>query len=91
MSWSGPQSAQEFTVAPGDAVKVLDPVVFFHVAPKKNPDGFQAQGLVGQVLSIELTDKDGSAVSLNRPVRVGFNDPKFVGHFEEEELEVVDN
>eukprot|EP00188_Purpureofilum_apyrenoidigerum_P003224 Plantae.Rhodophyta-Purpureofilum_apyrenoidigerum.ctg3323.p2 GENE.Plantae.Rhodophyta-Purpureofilum_apyrenoidigerum.ctg3323~~Plantae.Rhodophyta-Purpureofilum_apyrenoidigerum.ctg3323.p2 ORF type:complete len:103 (-),score=26.06 Plantae.Rhodophyta-Purpureofilum_apyrenoidigerum.ctg3323:359-667(-) len=71
-------------LASGDKVRVKDSVIMYHVAKQK--DGMDAKGLEGEVVKVIL-DRNGVPLTLNRPVQVKFSDPKFIGHFEETELE----
>jgi len=56
----------------------------YHIAKMK--EGVDIKGYEGEVVKVIL-ERNGKELSLNRPVQVKFTDPKFVGHFEEEELE----
>ncbi|CAM9311665.1 unnamed protein product [Phaeothamnion confervicola] len=71
----------------GDRVKVVaEGVKFFHIMKYKD-DGFDPHGLEGEVKDIKLVDKKkGVEITANRPVMVAFTEPKFMGHFEFQEL-----
>jgi len=73
----------------GDKVKVVtDDVVLFHVQPKDHPDGYTVpKGSEGIVNKVATEDRQGRAVSANRPLIVKFENPKFMAHFEACELE----
>ena len=49
--------------------------------------GLEVSGFEGEIKQLVFTSKDGVEVSTNRPVLVTFKDPKFMAHFEFEELE----
>mmetsp|Transcript_41140 Transcript_41140/g.102916 ORF Transcript_41140/g.102916 Transcript_41140/m.102916 type:complete len:154 (-) Transcript_41140:62-523(-) len=82
-----PDHAGDFKA--GDKVRVVsDDVVFFHVKPAEFPDGYTVpKGAEGVVFKVATEDRQGRAVSANRPLIIKFEDPKFQAHFEACELE----
>lgn len=70
----------------GDRVKVVAEGVVMKHLPKFK-EGFCASGLEGEIKNLILKSKEGIEVSVNRPVLVAFDEPKFSAHFEFEELE----
>ena len=72
----------------GDRVKVVAEGVVMKHLPKFK-EGFCASGLEGEIKSLIFKSKEGIEVSVNRPVLVAFEEPKFSAHFEFDELETV--
>lgn len=70
----------------GDRVVVVAPNVVMRHLPKFK-DGLCVSGLEGEIKSFLFSSKDGVEVSVNRPVLVSFENPKFSAHFEFTELE----
>jgi len=70
----------------GDRVRVMKSVIVYHHPAHKNQP-LDIKGREGQVSSI-IVEWKGRPVSANLPVQVKFED-KFIGHFREDELEVV--
>lgn len=70
----------------GMKVKVAVPTLMYHV-PKRGGEPLDLQGLTGSVKKVI-----GDGISANRPVVVQFVEPaKFFGHFDAEELELVED
>jgi len=67
----------------GMAVRVCVPTVMHHL-PRQGGKPVELNGMTGTVKKIYTSD-----LSANRPVVVQFSDPKFSGHFDAAELEVV--
>jgi len=74
--------AQE-DLSDGMAVRVCVPTLMHHL-PKHGGKPVDLIGKTGTVKKIYTSD-----LSANRPVVVQFTDPKFSGHFDAAELEVV--
>lgn len=71
----------------GDKVRVVEELKFMHVPGNK--EGYSAKGVVGTVIRIYGED-DRPDISVNRPVKVEFPEPKkWIAHFEDFELERV--
>eukprot|EP00187_Rhodella_violacea_P001899 CAMPEP_0174891060 /NCGR_PEP_ID=MMETSP0167-20121228/6164_1 /TAXON_ID=38298 /ORGANISM="Rhodella maculata, Strain CCMP736" /LENGTH=127 /DNA_ID=CAMNT_0016129077 /DNA_START=40 /DNA_END=423 /DNA_ORIENTATION=+ len=70
--------------APGDAVRVKKAIKMYHVGKTKGSP-VDVKGMQGVVAKIIDTD----VISATKPVVVKFAEPKFMAHFEEEELEKV--
>ncbi|KAJ8902925.1 hypothetical protein NDN08_006243 [Rhodosorus marinus] len=71
----------------GVKVRVKSSVIMYHL-PSKRGQEVDVKGLEGEVQKTTL-EKDGVPLTLNRPVLVKFTDPRFSGHFAEDELEPV--
>ncbi|GAB0491973.1 hypothetical protein MMPV_003231 [Pyropia vietnamensis] len=84
-----PESTVPFMVAQEDLsegmkVRVSVPTVMYHV-PKRGGKPLDLQGMTGSVKKVI-----GGGISANRPVVVQFAEPKFFGHFDAAELELVE-
>ncbi|CAM9377353.1 unnamed protein product [Chrysoparadoxa australica] len=74
----------------GDTVRVKAEGVKFYHMKAFPPEGLDATGMEGTVKDIKLfSKKTGKEISANRPVMVVFTEPKFIAHFEFDELEKV--
>jgi hypothetical protein len=73
----------------GESVKLKADTWFFHVSPKKYPDGKTvAAGTEGKIKKIIL--KPDCKSTPHRPIQVQFTEPdKFFAHMEKDELERV--
>lgn len=70
----------------GDKVRVsASPLIFYHVSGAMNKPT-DVSGASGTVLKV--VDKvEGVPISATKPVVVKFTEPKFMGHFDDDELE----
>ncbi|EOD14393.1 hypothetical protein EMIHUDRAFT_356644, partial [Emiliania huxleyi CCMP1516] len=75
---------QPQTIAVGARVRVSKRVVLRHVP--KHKEGLDVQGLEGEVIK----SYGRGDISANRPIKVEFQSPRFVGHFDVNELSLVD-
>lgn len=75
--------AQE-DLSEGMKVRVSVPTLMYHV-PKRGGKPMDLQGMTGSVKKVV-----GGGISANRPVVVQFTEPKFFGHFDAAELELVE-
>ena len=75
---------QPQTIAVGARVRVSKRVVLRHVP--KHKEGLDVQGLEGEVIK----SYGRGDISANRPIKVEFQSPKFVGHFDVNELSLID-
>ncbi len=72
----------------GTKVRVKAKIEMFHYPNHRN-EAFDVSGLEG-VVSTYLIDKWGKASTATKPYQVKFEDPKFMAHFDEDELEVIE-
>jgi len=60
----------------------------YHVPGKERGNAVNVKGFTGVVKYVYI-EKDGVVLSANRDVQVSFDSPKFVGHFEADELQKI--
>jgi hypothetical protein len=86
-AWGSTCSASRFSA--GDAVRVAGkPLLLYHLASARN-EPFDVQGMEGTVFNV-IDEVAGSPISATKPVVVKFVDPKFMAHFDDDELEPVE-
>lgn len=74
-------------LALGTRVRVKTSVIMYHYPKQRNKE-VDVLGLEGTVTG-DLREKEGIEMTATKPYMVRFEEPKFIAHFGEDELEVL--